>query len=416
MSKFDYRGFGDGTNWSFEKGDMPKPDKPKPVSDGGPTENSTNSCDPVSEQISAIQNDQKVRQALINMLHAARRLNPAAKMTLLSVAPSGIMEVSIEGITVDQASQVGLERKLYGFRASGYVGVLGQIDTGHRLDLTGVCVPRIETTADGFISGKISANEWNTVAKDNWADAGPVNSGLINNAIKSVQITRKTLIKGVYTPDEVVNKAEYKAMRQVFNSLPLDKQGKAIKQIVTAWSLACQVFPVNLKNEIERVTERVADDFNLAFILNESASKLSKATKDVEVANEVIKETVKAINQVNQKIISKRTQQKSQADLMSKKQKEVADLKKLFKNHSYHPIQDAQRAYDDARNKVSLLERDIIALQKQVSELNVRKKQAEQKIAAAAKVKAEAAAKAAAEKKSGRSESKSRSRKGKEGK
>ena len=52
---------------------------------------------------------------------------------------------------------------------------------------------------------------------------------------------------GVLLPEEVMNKAEYKAMRQAFDSLPLAKQGEAVRQIVAAWSLAYQDFPVNLK-------------------------------------------------------------------------------------------------------------------------------------------------------------------------
>ncbi len=77
--------------------------------------------------------------------------------------------------------------------------------------------------------------------------AGPVNVGLVNNAIKSVRIIKKGYVTGVLTPEEVMNKAEYKAMRQAFDSLPLAKQGEAVRQIVAAWSLAYQDFPVNLK-------------------------------------------------------------------------------------------------------------------------------------------------------------------------
>ncbi|MDF8664101.1 pore-forming bacteriocin colicin Y, partial [Escherichia coli] len=67
-------------------------------------------------------------------------------------------------------------------------------------------------------------------------------------------------------------------------------------------------------------------------------------------------------------------------------------------NHSYHRIRDAQRAYDDARNKNDLLVSDINALQAQVSGLTARKQQAEKNKAAAEKAKADAKAKAEAEK------------------
>ena len=58
---------------------------------------------------------------------------------------------------------------------------------------------------------------------------------------------QKGYVTGVLLPEEVMNKAEYKAMRQAFDSLPLAKQGEAVRQIVAAWSLAYQDFPVNLK-------------------------------------------------------------------------------------------------------------------------------------------------------------------------
>ncbi|PQA32468.1 hypothetical protein C5F34_26680 [Escherichia coli] len=195
-----------------------------------------------------------------------------------------------------------------------------------------------------------------------------------------------------------MNKAEYKAMRQAFDSLPLAKQGEAVRQIVAAWSLAYQDFPVNLKKEMGRVTERIVDAINLALILNQTESRLSESQKNVDVANQIISDTVKAINDVNKKIAEKRNQQVSLTDLMNKKQKEVEDLKKIFKNHSYHRIRDAQREYDDARNKYALLASDINALQAQVSGLTARKQQAEQNKAAAEKAAAEAKAKAEAEK------------------
>ncbi|WP_423270938.1 pore-forming bacteriocin colicin Y, partial [Escherichia coli] len=240
--------------------------------------------------------------------------------------------------------------------------------------------------------------EWHAVAKDSWTGAGPVNVGLVNNAIKSVRIIKKGYVTGVLLPEEVMNKAEYKAMRQAFDSLPLAKQGEAVRQIVAAWSLAYQDFPVNLKKDMGRVTERVVDAVNLALILNQISSRMSASQKDVDAANRIINETVKAINDVNLKIAEKKKQQVPLLSLMKQKQKEVEELKKVFKNHSYHRIRDAQRAYDDARNKNDLLVSDINALQAQVSGLTARKQQAEKNKAAAEKAKADAKAKAEAEK------------------
>ena len=148
-----------------------------------------------------------------------------------------------------------------------------------------------------------------------------------------------------------------------------------------------------------RVTERVVDAVNLALILNQISSGMSASQKDVDAANRIINETVKAINDVNLKIAEKKKQQVPLLSLMKQKQKEVEELKKkVFKNHSYHRIRDAQRAYDDARNKNDLLVSDINALQAQVSGLTARKQQAEKNKAAAEKAKADAKAKAEAEK------------------
>ncbi|HHF9663912.1 TPA: pore-forming bacteriocin colicin R, partial [Escherichia coli] len=327
-----------------------------------------------------------------------RKMNPEAKMILGSIAPSGVMQVTIEGVTSTQARQLGLGGLVMGYNASGVIGAVGEIDTGHRLNASGASTPGSETSVESFVNGQKPAGEWHAVAKDSWTGAGPVNVGLVNNAIKSVRIIKKGYVTGVLTPEEVMNKAEYKAMRQAFDSLPLAKQGEAVRQIVAAWSLAYQDFPVNLKKEMGRVTERIVDAINLALILNQTESRLSESQKNVDVANQIISDTVKAINDVNKKIAEKRNQQVSLTDLMNKKQKEVEDLKKIFKNHSYHRIRDAQREYDDARNKYALLASDINALQAQVSGLTARKQQAEQNKAAAEKAKADAAAKAAAEK------------------
>lgn len=397
MPGFNYGGYGDGTGWSSESGG-PAPGGGMHGNSGGQRGDDANSSNSVSQQISAIQNDQKLKQKVVNMLIAVRKMNPEAKMILGSIAPSGVMQVTIEGVTSTQARQLGLGGLVMGYNASGVIGAVGEIDTGHRLNASGASTPGSETSVESFVNGQKPAGEWHAVAKDSWTGAGPVNVGLVNNAIKSVRIIKKGYVTGVLTPEEVMNKAEYKAMRQAFDSLPLAKQGEAVRQIVAAWSLAYQDFPVNLKKEMGRVTERIVDAINLALILNQTESRLSESQKNVDVANQIISDTVKAINDVNKKIAEKRNQQVSLTDLMNKKQKEVEDLKKIFKNHSYHRIRDAQREYDDARNKYALLASDINALQAQVSGLTARKQQAEQNKAAAEKAKADAAAKAAAEK------------------
>ncbi|ENL8448624.1 pore-forming bacteriocin colicin Y [Escherichia coli] len=395
MPGFNYGGYGDGTGWSSESGG-PAPGGGMHGNSGGQRGDNANSSNSVSQQISAIQNDQKLKQKVVNMLIAARKMNPEAKMILGSIAPSGVMQVTIEGITSTQAKQLGLGGLVMGYNASGVIGAVGEIDTGHRLNASGASTPGSETSVESFVNGQKPAGEWHAVAKDSWTGAGPVNVGLVNNAIKSVRIIKKGYVTGVLLPEEVMNKAEYKAMRQAFDSLPLAKQGEAVRQIVAAWSLAYQDFPVNLKKDMGRVTERVVDAVNLALILNQISSGMSASQKDVDAANRIINETVKAINDVNLKIAEKKKQQVPLLSLMKQKQKEVEELKKVFKNHSYHRIRDAQRAYDDARNKNDLLVSDINALQAQVSGLTARKQQAEKNKAAAEKAKADAKAKAEA--------------------
>ncbi len=397
MPGFNYGGYGDGTGWSSESGG-PAPGGGMHGNSGGQRGDNANSSNSVSQQISAIQNDQKLKQKVVNMLIAARKMNPEAKMILGSIAPSGVMQVTIEGVTSTQAKQLGLGGLVMGYNASGVIGAVGEIDTGHRLNASGASTPGSETSVESFVNGKKPAGEWHAVAKDSWTGAGPVNAGLVNNAIKSVRIIKKGYVTGVLLPEEVMNKAEYKAMRQAFDSLPLAKQGEAVRQIVAAWSLAYQDFPVNLRKDMGRVTERVVDAVNLALILNQISSRMSASQKDVDAANRIINETVKAINDVNLKIAEKKKQQAPLLSLMKQKQKKVEELKKVFKNHSYHRIRDAQRAYDDARNKNDLLVSDINALQAQVSGLTARKQQAEKNKAAAEKAKADAKAKAEAEK------------------
>ncbi|QST30929.1 hypothetical protein JRC42_24080 (plasmid) [Escherichia albertii] len=359
---------------------------------GGQSGNNASGSYSVDQQISAIQRDPKIKQKLTDMLLAARKMNPAAKMILGSISPAGMMQVTIEGVTSAQARQLGLGGLVMGYNASGQIGAVGEIDTGHRLNAPGASTPGRETSVDSFVNGQKPAGGWHAVAKDSWTGAGPVNTGLVNNAIKSVRIIKKGYVTGVLTPEEVMNKAEYKAMRQAFDSLPLAKQGESVRQIVAAWSLAYQDFPVNLKKEMGRVTERVVDAVNLALILNQISSGMSASQKDVDAANRVINETVKAINDVNLKIAEKKKQQAPLLSLMKQKQKEVEDLKKLFKNHSYHGIRDAQREYDDARNKYTQLQSDINALQAQISGLTVKKQQAERNKAVAEKAKARAEA------------------------
>ncbi|QHM74076.1 hypothetical protein [Mixta intestinalis] len=61
----------------------------------------TTSSSSLSQQISAIQHDPKIKQKLVGILCAARLMNPAATMILRSISPSGMMAVTIDGINAD---------------------------------------------------------------------------------------------------------------------------------------------------------------------------------------------------------------------------------------------------------------------------------------------------------------------------
>ena len=77
--------------------------------------------------------------------------------------------------------------------------------------------------------------------------------------------------------------------------------------------------------------KRVVDAVNLALILNQISSGMSASQKDVDAANRIINETVKAINDVNLKIAEKKKQQVPLLSLMKQKQKEVEELKKYLR-------------------------------------------------------------------------------------
>ena len=122
MPGFNYGGYGDGTGWSSESGG-PAPGGGMHGNSGGQRGDNANSSNSVSQQISAIQNDQKLKQKVVNMLIAARKMNPEAKMILGSIAPSGVMQVTIEGITSTQAKQLGLGGLVMGYNASVLLGL-----------------------------------------------------------------------------------------------------------------------------------------------------------------------------------------------------------------------------------------------------------------------------------------------------
>lgn len=313
---------GTGANLN-ERPDNSKPGGGSHGNSGGQSGNHGNNS-AVGRQISAIQNDPKIKQKLTDMMLAAKKINPSAKMTLGSISPSGLMQVSIEGLTATQARQIGLGGLVMGYNASGHIGAVGDIDTGHRIGTSGAIVPGSEATVDGFVNGRKPDGGWHTVSDKSWAGKGPVNVVLINTAIESIRQFKHGEVKGVLTPEEVMNKVEYKNMRQAFNTFPLNKQNDAVKQIVAAWSLAYQTFPENVRNQTGRVAERVVNDINQVHTLNKIAVDMGKSKNDIGAASAVINEVSRAISDVNQKIAEKQKQKVPVADKLKKLQ-EIKD-------------------------------------------------------------------------------------------
>lgn len=129
MPGFSYGGKGDGTNWSSERGSGPEPG-------GGSTGNSGNNdratATAPDSQIQAIRNDKTAMAKILDVLKAARKINPNVQVTVMRLTPDGIMVVSLEGLNADQAKQGGLTGLVMGITVPGYVGAVGYIDTGHK--------------------------------------------------------------------------------------------------------------------------------------------------------------------------------------------------------------------------------------------------------------------------------------------
>jgi len=130
MGGFNYGGKGDGTSWSSERGSGPEP--------GGGDRGNTGNHDkgrprdkpkPSQQQLSVIQANTVVRDKLANLIRAARIINPAAVIKIVSLSASGTLTISVTGINVDQASTLGLSGLLTGFKYDGGSVVVGDIET-----------------------------------------------------------------------------------------------------------------------------------------------------------------------------------------------------------------------------------------------------------------------------------------------
>lgn len=138
MPGFSYGGKGDGTSWSSERGTGPAPG-------GGSTGNSGNHDNntskgstpktPAEKQRASIRADKKLRAKLTNMINAARKINSAARLSVIHVAPEGVMVMAVNGLNAEQAKQIGFGGLVMGFNSAGYIGAIGDIETGHSYKL-----------------------------------------------------------------------------------------------------------------------------------------------------------------------------------------------------------------------------------------------------------------------------------------
>ncbi|HBM2888994.1 TPA: hypothetical protein LVL00_001267 [Klebsiella oxytoca] len=153
MAGFSYGGFGDGTTWSKERGTGPLPGG----GSSGNSGNHSNTTPAEQKQINAIRADKNVRARLSNLIKAARKLNPSVKITVHAISPEGTMAISMEGLTATQARQAGLTGLVMGITVPGYIGSVGDFETGHKYNLKNpekLNSIGVGTPLDGFNGGE----------------------------------------------------------------------------------------------------------------------------------------------------------------------------------------------------------------------------------------------------------------------
>ncbi|EAN2044059.1 hypothetical protein D9N54_25275, partial [Salmonella enterica] len=120
--------------------------------------------------IKAIRSDKTAMAKISNVLKAARKINPNVHATVMRLTPEGIMVVSLEGLNADQAKQAGLTGLVMGITVPGYVGAVGDIDTGHKFPVKNTekkYATENGSSLDDFI---FSGNLTNTIRKyKDWA-------------------------------------------------------------------------------------------------------------------------------------------------------------------------------------------------------------------------------------------------------
>jgi len=136
MTGFSYGGTGDGTSWSSERGSGPVPGGGSTGNNDTNQENSGSKASPTQKQLAAIRADKAVQAKLTTMMQAARKINPAMKMSVIRVTPQGVIVICVEGLNADQARQIGLSGLVMGLRVAGYMGAVGDLKTGHAITIS----------------------------------------------------------------------------------------------------------------------------------------------------------------------------------------------------------------------------------------------------------------------------------------
>lgn len=110
--------------------------KPSGNSGGNGSSGGTSGTPAQKKQASDIRNDPVIRQKLVELTRKAQLMNPAAKVSIDSISATGVMEVSITGLDVSQASTIGLSG-LIGLKTVAGNFTFGKIETGHKISGTG---------------------------------------------------------------------------------------------------------------------------------------------------------------------------------------------------------------------------------------------------------------------------------------
>lgn len=218
-----------------------------------------------------------------------------------------------------------------------------------------------------------------------WTGTGPVDIALVNKTINDAWDNKKYQYR---SPEEVIGGTSYREMRKVFDSMSIDKQTEAVRQITDAWNHAYQRVPggegkgrsaKEPKKAMARLSERISDDIQSALERNKATSVMDGSKKNVNIASELINETVNNINNINKKISEK---QKEQAPLKN----ELTKLQEVINNpqkYSRAKRRDAAAWKETVQKWFDWIENDIVAYRKHLAELEGRKRQAEQNKAAA---------------------------------